>query len=122
MSHGPGTGARTRRLASPPMGERLLVIGGDAGGMTAATNARKHNPELDIVVVEKTRWVSYTACGIPYHIGGDVDSLDELVARTAQELRDRNKIDVRLRHEPARPCSLLPQQPIAQPALTLGPQ
>ncbi len=75
------------------------MIGGDAGGMTAATGARKLNGDLDIVALEKSSWVSYSACGIPYLVAGDVDHVDDLVARTPQEFRDRHKIDVRLRHE-----------------------
>jgi NADPH-dependent 2,4-dienoyl-CoA reductase/sulfur reductase-like enzyme len=81
------------------MGERLVVIGGDAGGMTAATGARRLNGDLDIVALEKSSWVSYSACGIPYLVGGEVDRVEDLVARTPQELRDQNRIDVRLRHE-----------------------
>jgi NADPH-dependent 2,4-dienoyl-CoA reductase/sulfur reductase-like enzyme len=86
-------------VSVPAMGETLVVIGGDAGGMTAAANARRLNGDLDIVALEKTRWVSYTACGIPYHVAGDVDALEDLVVRTPQEFRDQNRIDVRLKHE-----------------------
>jgi NADPH-dependent 2,4-dienoyl-CoA reductase/sulfur reductase-like enzyme len=81
------------------MPERLLVIGGDAAAMSAATQVRNRRPDLEIVVVEKGRWTSYSACGIPYLIGGDVFSLDQLVARTPQEFRDRHRIDVRTEHE-----------------------
>jgi NADPH-dependent 2,4-dienoyl-CoA reductase/sulfur reductase-like enzyme len=81
------------------MPERLVVIGGDAAGMSAATQARKRRPELEIVVVEKGRWTSYSACGIPYLIGGDFFSIDQLIARTPQEFRDRHRIDVRTDHE-----------------------
>ncbi len=81
------------------MGERLVVIGGDAGGMTAATQARRLRPELDIVVVEKGDWTSYSACGIPYLVGGHIGSVDDLVVRTPQDFRDQHRIDVRLRHE-----------------------
>ena len=81
------------------MGQRLVVIGGDAGGMTAAAHARRHDGALDIVALEKTQWVSYSACGIPYLVAGDIEQLEDLVARTPQEFRDRHKIDVRLRHE-----------------------
>ncbi len=81
------------------MAERLVVIGGDAGGMTAATQARRLDGDLDIVALEKSSWVSYSACGIPYLVAGDVDRLEDLVARTPQEFRDRHKIDVRLKHE-----------------------
>ncbi len=50
-------------------------------------------------MLEKGNWTSYAACGIPYVVSGAVDSLDDLVARTPQEFRDRQRIDVRMRHE-----------------------
>ena len=81
------------------MGERLVVIGGDAGGMGASTTARRLRPDLDIVALEKGDFTSYSACGIPYLVGGEVHRLDELVARTPQQLRENHRIDVRLRHE-----------------------
>ncbi|HVF74852.1 MAG TPA: FAD-dependent oxidoreductase [Acidimicrobiales bacterium] len=81
------------------MAERLIVIGGDAGGMAAATQARRLRPDMEIIALEKGRWTSYSACGIPYLVGGDVGTLDELVVRTPQKFRDRNLIDVRTRHE-----------------------
>src|SRR6516165_3494018 len=81
------------------MTQRLLVIGGDAGGMAAAAVARRRKPDLEIVALEKGRWTSYSACGIPYVVGGDVRSLDQLVARWPQEFRDKLMIDVRTGHE-----------------------
>ncbi|MCU1487311.1 MAG: flavoprotein oxidoreductase [Actinomycetia bacterium] len=81
------------------MGERLVVIGGDAGGMGAASTARRLRSDLDIVALEKSEYTSYSACGIPYLIGGEVARVDELVARTPQEFRNQYRIDVRLRHE-----------------------
>lgn len=81
------------------MGERLVVIGGDAGGMGAASTARRLRPDLDIVALERGAFTSYSACGIPYLIGGEVGRLDELVARTPHEFRTRHRIDVRMRHE-----------------------
>ena len=81
------------------MTQRLLVIGGDAGGMAAAAVARRRKPDLEIVALEKGRWTSYSACGIPYVVGGDVRSLDQLVARSPQEFRDKLMIDVRTGHE-----------------------
>jgi NADPH-dependent 2,4-dienoyl-CoA reductase/sulfur reductase-like enzyme len=79
--------------------ERLVVIGGDAGGMTAATQARRLRPDLDIVALERGHRTSYSACGIPYLVGGEVTSVDALVVRTPQQLREQHRIDVRLRHE-----------------------
>lgn len=79
--------------------DRLVVIGGDAAGMTAATNARRGRPDLEIVVLEKGPHTSYSACGIPYVVSGAVGSLDDLIVRTPQEFRDGFRIDVRTRHE-----------------------
>ena len=76
-----------------------MVIGGDAGGMAAATQARRLRVDLDIVALERGSRTSYSACGIPFLVGGEVAHVDELVARTPQQLREQHRIDVRLRHE-----------------------
>jgi NADPH-dependent 2,4-dienoyl-CoA reductase/sulfur reductase-like enzyme len=81
------------------MADRLVVIGGDAAGMSAAMQARRRQPYLEIVALERGEWTSYSACGIPYLVGGDVASLDQLVARTPEEFREQHRIDVRLHHE-----------------------
>src|SRR5947207_2507755 len=81
------------------MATRLAVIGGDAGGMAAATQARRLDASLEIVAFERTEWTSYSACGIPYVVGGEVDSVEQLIARSPQEHRDKSLIDVRMRHE-----------------------
>ncbi|MEW2318990.1 FAD-dependent oxidoreductase [Streptomyces bauhiniae] len=80
--------------------ERLVVIGGDAAGMAAASQARRlRKPdELEIVAFERTHFTSYSACGIPYWVGGAVEDRDQLVARTPEEHRERH-IDLRLRTE-----------------------
>ncbi|MET9952045.1 FAD-dependent oxidoreductase [Streptomyces sp. NPDC006339] len=82
------------------MSERLVIIGGDAAGMAAASQARrlKGPGELEIVAFERGRFSSYSACGIPYWVGGDVGSLDELIARSPEEHRARD-IDLRMRAE-----------------------
>ena len=66
--------------------------------MSAAMQARRRQPYLEIVALEMGSWTSYSACGIPYLVAGDVASLDDLVARTPAEFREQ-RIDVRLRHE-----------------------
>jgi NADPH-dependent 2,4-dienoyl-CoA reductase/sulfur reductase-like enzyme len=81
------------------MSDRLVVIGGDAAGMSAAMQVRRRQPDREIVVVEKGRWTSYSACGIPYLVGGSVGDLDDLVARSPETFRDQHDIDVRLGHE-----------------------
>ncbi|MFD8827952.1 FAD-dependent oxidoreductase [Streptomyces sp. NPDC059605] len=80
--------------------ERLVIIGGDAAGMSAASQARRlRGPgELEIVAFERGPFTSYSACGIPYWVGGDVAERDDLVARTPEEHRARD-IDLRTRTE-----------------------
>ncbi|MFP3899796.1 MAG: FAD-dependent oxidoreductase [Acidimicrobiia bacterium] len=81
------------------MNGRLVVIGGDAAGMSAVMQVRRRQPEREIVVLEKGRWTSYSACGIPYVVGGVVDGIDDLVARRPETFRTEHDVDVRLRHE-----------------------
>ncbi len=80
--------------------DRLVVIGGDAAGMSAASQARRLRSasDLSIVAFERSSYVSYSACGEPFFVGGQVDDLDELIARTPQQHAIRD-IDVRLHHE-----------------------
>ncbi|MEU6610379.1 FAD-dependent oxidoreductase [Streptomyces shenzhenensis] len=80
--------------------ERLVVIGGDAAGMSAASQARRlRGPdELEIVAFERGHFSSYSACGIPYWVGGDVPERDRLIARSPREHRARD-IDLRMRTE-----------------------
>ncbi len=77
-----------------------MVIGGDAAGMSAASQARrlKGPDELEIIAFERFRFTSYSACGIPYWVSGDVGHRDDLIARTPEEHRERD-IDLRMRTE-----------------------
>ncbi len=79
--------------------ERLVIIGGVAAGMSAASRARKLNPQLEIIVLEKGRHVSYGTCGLPYYLSGQVAEARELVVYTAEFFREKRNIDVRLEHE-----------------------
>ena len=83
------------------MTERLLVVGGDAAGMSAASQARRRRTadDLKIVAFERGNDTSYSACGIPYWIAGLVDDRDDLIARSPQEFRERQQIQVHLRSE-----------------------
>ncbi len=80
--------------------QRLVVIGGDAAGMSAASEARRRRTpdELEIVAFDRGGYTSYSACGIPYSVGGVVTDPDSLIARSPEEHRRRG-IDVHLRHE-----------------------
>jgi NADPH-dependent 2,4-dienoyl-CoA reductase/sulfur reductase-like enzyme len=90
-----------RWLYGDGMAQRLVVVGGDAGGLTAAAQARRlRGPgDLEIVALERGRHASYSACGIPYWIGGLVSTVDDLVVRAPAVFRDDYAIDVRLRQE-----------------------
>jgi NADPH-dependent 2,4-dienoyl-CoA reductase/sulfur reductase-like enzyme len=78
--------------------QRLIVVGGDAAGMSAASQAKRmRKDDLDVVAFERSHFTSYSACGIPYWVGGEVDG-DRLVARTPEEHR-KNGIDLRMRVE-----------------------
>ena len=81
------------------MTERLVVVGGDAAGMSAASQAKRlRADDLEVVALERGGHASYSACGIPYWVGGVVDDESTLVARTPEEHR-ANGIDLRMRHE-----------------------
>ncbi|MGY1605617.1 MULTISPECIES: FAD-dependent oxidoreductase [unclassified Geodermatophilus] len=80
------------------MSTRLVVIGGDAAGGSAASQAKKRRPDLDVVLFERGRATSYSACGIPYWISGAVEREADLVARTPEQHR-ANGLDVRMRTE-----------------------
>jgi len=83
------------------MKEKLVIVGGDAAGMTAATQARRlRGPdELEIVAFERGNYTSYSACGIPYYVGDIVDDLDTLIVRSPEVFRTKNDITAHTRHE-----------------------
>ncbi|MEV4759616.1 FAD-dependent oxidoreductase [Micromonospora sp. NPDC049559] len=83
------------------MTERVVVIGGSAGGMATASQARRlRGPDdLRIVAFERGNYTSYSACGIPYWVGGLVQNADDLIARDPATFRDEFAIDVRTHHE-----------------------
>ena len=81
------------------MSERVVVVGADAAGMSAASQAKRlRGDDLEVVALERSHYASYSACGIPYWVGGEVDSVDDLVARTPAQHRS-NGIDLRMRAE-----------------------
>ncbi|MGH2775978.1 MAG: FAD-dependent oxidoreductase [Actinomycetota bacterium] len=83
------------------MPERLVIVGGDAAGMSAATQARRRRDasELEIVAFERGRYTSYSACGIPYYVGDTVKELETLIVRSPETFRKDNDIDAHIRHE-----------------------
>ena len=88
---------------------RFVIIGGDAAGMSAASRAKRIDPQLDVVVLEQTEDVSYSACGMPYNIADPQRNIEELVVRRAEVFRDKNGIDLRTGHRADRidPASMI---------------
>lgn len=80
------------------MKQRLIVIGGVAAGMSAAAKSRRTNREMEVVVYEKSHYISYGACGMPYFIAGDIADYRSLIARTPEQMAKQG-VDVRVRHE-----------------------
>jgi NADPH-dependent 2,4-dienoyl-CoA reductase/sulfur reductase-like enzyme len=77
----------------------VVVVGGDATGMSAASQAKRlRGDDLEVVVLERGGYTSYSACGIPYWVGGEVDGPDALIARSPEKHR-ANGLDVRMHHE-----------------------
>lgn len=81
------------------MKERFIVIGGDATGMSAASKARRENPNLEIIALEKSPYASYAACGLPYYLKGNVQDVEDLIAIPPEIFRKKRNIDLRLNHE-----------------------
>ena len=78
---------------------KTVVVGGVAGGMSAATRLRRLDPQAQIVVLEKSGHVSYANCGLPYYAGGVITERDALLLQTPQSLGARFGLDVRVRTE-----------------------
>ena len=77
----------------------MVIIGGVAGGATAAARIRRLDEQAEIVVLERSGFISYANCGLPYYIGGVIQDQEELTLQTPQGFWDRFRIDVRVRHE-----------------------
>lgn len=79
--------------------KRIVIIGGVAGGMSAATRLRRLDETANIVVVEKSGFVSYANCGLPYYVGGVIEEEKSLLLQTPESLHARFRLDVRVRTE-----------------------
>jgi len=77
----------------------FLIIGGDAAGMSAASRAKRNMPEMNVTVFEKTRDVSYSACGMPYNIAAPGKAIEDLVVRQADVFRKKQGINLLTGHE-----------------------
>ena len=78
---------------------KTLIIGGVAGGMSAATRLRRLNETMEIIILEKGPYVSFANCGLPYHISGEIIERKELILQTPESLASRFQLDVRINTE-----------------------
>ncbi len=74
---------------------RIIIIGGVAAGLSAASKAKRNNPLAEVIVYEKTQDISYGACGLPYFISDLIREADDLVAISAKDFREKRGIDIR---------------------------
>lgn len=81
------------------MSLRIVIIGGVAGGMSAATRARRMNEQASITVLDKCGYISFANCGLPYYLAGRIKSKDKLLLTTPQAVAKRYNIDARVHHE-----------------------
>lgn len=80
---------------------KIVIVGGVAAGMSTAARARRLSEKAEIVVLERSRYVSFANCGLPYHIGGDIKDRDQLLLQTPETLAENLSLDVRTGHEVA---------------------
>ena len=78
---------------------KVVIIGGVAGGMSAATRLRRLDNDAEITVIEKSGYVSYANCGLPYFVGGVIEEEDNLLLQTPESLHARFRLDVRINTE-----------------------
>ncbi|GEL67730.1 FAD-dependent oxidoreductase [Marinilactibacillus psychrotolerans] len=74
---------------------RILIIGGVAGGMSAATRLRRLNEDAEIIILEKGPYVSFANCGLPYYVAGEIEERSKLLVQTPESLQARFNLDVR---------------------------
>ena len=78
---------------------KLLIIGGVAGGASAAARARRLDESAEIVLIEKGEHISFANCGLPYHVGGTITARGSLIVMSPEAFKTRTNIDVRTSHE-----------------------
>nr|HPN85289.1 FAD-dependent oxidoreductase [Victivallales bacterium] len=78
---------------------KIIIVGGVAGGMSCAARARRLDENAEIIILERSSYVSFANCGLPYHIGGIIGDRDELILHTPESLAELLNLDVRIRNE-----------------------
>lgn len=78
---------------------KVVIVGGVAGGATAAARIRRLDEQAEVIVFERSGYVSYANCGLPYYIGGVIEDGDELTLQTPESFYERFRVDMRVHHE-----------------------
>ena len=78
---------------------KVVIVGGVAGGASAAARLRRLDEHAQIVMIERSGYMSYANCGLPYYVGGVIKEQEELTLQTPESFWDRYRIDVRVRQE-----------------------
>ena len=78
---------------------KVLIVGGVAGGASAAARLRRIDEDAEIILFERGEYISFANCGLPYHIGGVIKEKESLVVQSPEKMKNRFNIDVRIRHE-----------------------
>lgn len=78
---------------------RIVIIGGVAGGASAAARARRMSESAEIIMLERGEFVSFANCGLPYHISGEIPSRTDLLLQTPESFKRRFNVDVRVMEE-----------------------
>jgi CoA-dependent NAD(P)H sulfur oxidoreductase len=79
--------------------EKLVIIGGVAAGMSAASSAKRVNPDIEAIVVEKDFFISYGACSLPYYVSNDIKEINDLISLSPETAKNERDIAVLTRHE-----------------------
>src|SRR6056297_3004040 len=78
---------------------KVVIVGGNAAGLSAASRIKKFKPEWELTVYEKGEYVSYGGCGLPYYVQGLVKELGHLITLTPEDVIQKRKIPLKLHHE-----------------------
>ncbi|WP_409439248.1 FAD-dependent oxidoreductase [Psychromonas sp. GE-S-Ul-11] len=81
------------------MSKKILIVGGVAGGASAAARARRLDEQAEIIMLERGAYISFANCGLPYYIGGEITSRDALILQTPESFKSRFNVDIRVQHE-----------------------
>ena len=85
---------------------KVVIVGGVSGGATAAARLRRLDEQAEIIIIERTHFVSYANCGLPYYIGGTITDRNKLTLQTPESFHNRFNIEVRVDQEVTKICLL----------------